>query len=139
MTGDAEASPWLEQDWLLRQLASRLATAIRRYMGFVREGVGQPPLWDARQGQVVLGSEAFGDRTGAQLSDTDLREVPRAQTRRAPLPLERFTETDDRHAGMVAVYRNGAYSMKEIGNTFGVHYATVCRAIRRAEMSDCKT
>jgi hypothetical protein len=139
MTGDAEAPPWLERDWLLRQLASRCVTAIRRYMDFVREGVGQPPLWDALQRQVFLGSEAFGDRMRAQLSDTDLREVPRAQTRRAPPPLERFTDTEDRHAGMVAAYRTGAYSIKEIGDAFGAHYATVSRAIRRVEMSDCKT
>ena len=51
MTGDAEAPPWLERDWLLGQFASRRATAIRRYMGFVRKGVGQPPLWGAIQGR----------------------------------------------------------------------------------------
>jgi len=108
-------------------------------MDFVREGVGQRPWWDALQGQVFLGSEAFVDRMRAQLSDTDLREVPRAQTRRAPPPLERFTDTDDRRAAMVAAYRTGACSTKEAGDAFGVHYASVTRAIRRAEMSDCKT
>jgi len=139
MTGAAAAPPWLARDWLLGQFAKRRNTAIRRYIEFVREGVGQPPVWDALQGQVFLGSEAFVERMRAQLAETDLREVPRAQTRRAPPPLERFTYTDDRQAGMVAAYRTGAYSMKEIGDAFGVHYATVSRALRRAEMLGRKT
>ena len=84
----AQCPPWLERAWLLGQLAKRRPTAVRRYMDFVRAGIGQPPLWDALQGQVFLGSEAFVERLQAKLPNvdlnTDLREVPRQQ-RRGPM------------------------------------------------------
>jgi len=34
---------------------------------------------------------------------------------------------------MARAYVSGAYSMKEIGDFFGVHYMTVIRAVRRFE------
>jgi len=107
-------------------------------MDFVRAGVGRASLWDELQGQVFLGSQQFVERMKAQLPETDLREVPRAHWRRAPPPLSSFTAMADRQAGMPAAYRSGGYSMKEIGDAFGVHYATVSRAVRRAEVWACK-
>lgn len=44
---------------------------------------------------------------------------------------------------MARAYRCGDYTMKQIGEYFGVHYATASRAIRRQELrgnvSECKT
>jgi DNA-binding transcriptional regulator YhcF (GntR family) len=47
---------------------------------------------------------------------------------------------------MAAAYASGQYTMREIAQHFGVHYATVRRAIRAMElerkvenMRDCKT
>ncbi|MDZ7826815.1 MAG: transposase [Gammaproteobacteria bacterium] len=136
MVGKVHCLPWLGRDWLLGQFAKRRPTAVRRYMDFVRDGVGQPPLWDALQGQVFLGSEAFVERMKARLPDTDLREVPRQQRRRAPPALETFLDMPNPHEGMVAAYRTGAYSMQAVGDAFGVHYSTVSRAVRRAEMNE---
>ncbi|MDZ7788590.1 MAG: hypothetical protein U5K73_10810 [Halofilum sp. (in: g-proteobacteria)] len=71
-----------------------------------------------------------------RLPDTDLREVPRQQRRAAPPALDTFLQMADPHEGMVAAYRTGAYSMQAVGDAFGVHYSTVSRAVRRAEMND---
>jgi len=101
-----------------------------RYIGSSR--------WDELQEQAFLGSEQFVERMKARLPETDLREVPRAQRRRAPPPLSSFTAMADRQAGMAAAYRSGGYSMNAIGDAFGVHYATVSRAVRRAEVWACK-
>jgi len=41
---------------------------------------------------------------------------------------------------MALAHGTGDYTMKEIAETFGVHYATVSRAVKRLEgMRDCKT
>lgn len=48
---------------------------------------------------------------------------------------------------MALAYRSGGYTMRQIADAFGVHYATVSRAVRAAEqvlevdeaMLDCKT
>jgi len=139
MVGEAQCPSWLERDWLLGQFAKRRPTAVRRYIDFVREGVGQPPLWDALQGQVFLGSDAFVERMKAKLPDADLREVPGQQRRGKPPALETFLATGDPHEGMVAAYRTGAYSMQAVADAFGVHGSTVSHAVRHAEMRDCKT
>ena len=56
------------------------------------------------------------------------------------------TSRDDRHEdifvdaeGIVSPYASGDYLMKDIADEFNVHYSTVSRAIKKAEMRDCKT
>jgi DNA-binding MarR family transcriptional regulator len=39
----------------------------------------------------------------------------------------------DHNEAMARAYGSGVYSMKEIGDFFGVHYMTVSRAVRRLE------
>jgi predicted DNA-binding protein YlxM (UPF0122 family) len=41
--------------------------------------------------------------------------------------------------GIVSAYRSGDYTMEHISDKFKVHYSTVSRAIKKAEMNDCKT
>jgi hypothetical protein len=40
---------------------------------------------------------------------------------------------------MVAAYRTAAYFMQAVADGLRVDYSTVSRAVRRAEMHDCKT
>jgi len=44
--------------------------------------------------------------------------------------LSHYLSYGDRNEGMAAAYQTGDYSMKEIALTFGVHYATVSRAVK---------
>ena len=44
-----------------------------------------------------------------------------------------------RDEGIVSAYASGDYLMKDIADGFNVHYSTVSRAIKKAEMRDCKT
>lgn len=131
--GTAPRPEWLETDWLLSQFSKQRKTAMRKYADFVRPGMGVDSIWNDLSGQVFLGSEHFVERMRARLPDGDLREVPRAQRRAAPPPLKKFVKDAAPKRGMVAAYGTGAYSMKEIADAFGVHYATVSRAVRAAE------
>jgi len=133
MVGEAVCPEWLERDWLLGRFGKQRRSTQRKYADFVRAGVGQPPIWEDVTGQVFLGSEAFAARMRAQLPDADLREVPRRQRRAAPPPLSEFVQQVDCHAAMAAAYGTGGYTLREIADAFGVHYATVSRAVRRAE------
>lgn len=139
MVGRVDTPQWLEVDWILGQFGRSREGAIERYSAFVRDGVGQAAPWQKLEGQVFLGSERFVEAMRSRLPDADLREVPRAQRRAKAPALDTYLEFDDRKAGMVAAYRTGGYSMRQIADAFGVHYATVSRAVRRADMCDCKT
>lgn len=135
MVGEASVPPWLETDWLLGQFSQYRTQAIAQYADFVRAGVGQPSLWGALRNQIFLGGDQFVAQMQAQVGGADrLAEVPRAQRRALAKPLDDYVARHpDRNAAMAAAYRSGQYSMKAIAEHFGVHYATVSRAVAARE------
>ena len=108
---------------------------MERYREFVAEGKNQPSPWEQLRNQVYLGSEAFVERTRARLdAGKDLSEIPVRQRRALPKPLHHYsTRFKDRDAAIVAAYASGGYSMKEIGDHFGLHYSYISRIISRAK------
>ncbi|MDD5241665.1 MAG: hypothetical protein PHG47_08090 [Sulfuricella sp.] len=70
---------------------------------------------------------------------TNIGEIPRAQRRPLAKPLDYYQKKHhDAKAAMVAAYATGDYSMQAIADFFGVHYATVSRAVKQ-RMYECKT
>ena len=59
MLGKAESYPWLEINWILGQFSDDRLKAIERYINFVREGVGLPPVWTDLKQQIYIGSDQF--------------------------------------------------------------------------------
>jgi predicted DNA-binding protein YlxM (UPF0122 family) len=59
--------------------------------------------------------------------------MPRAQRRQTAKPLSYYTRFSKQHEGMAQAYLSGDYTMQQIADTFGVHYATVSRAVRTRE------
>ena len=138
MLGECEPPNWLQTEWLLGQFGRQRRRAIAGYVDFVRAGVGLPSIWDKLQGQIYLGSEEFVSRIKATLSpDASLAEVPRAQRRPPGKPLLDYrTEYAAKpHHGMAMAYLSGDHSMKAIAEAFGVHYATVSRAVKGFEQA----
>ena len=144
MIGREEAPKWLETDWLLACFGKQRKKAIGKYIDFVRAGVGLPPLWENLKHQMFLGSADFVSRLRRELNDVgkdELSEIPRLQRRAVSKPLEWYVRNvEDSRKAMALAYGTGDYTMKEIAEAFGVHYATVSRAVKRfEEMRDCKT
>ena len=85
--------------------------------------------------QIYLGDDDFVLRMQQQLDkQSDLSEIPRAQHRPKAKPLNYYaSKYKDRKKSMVEAYSTGDYTMKEIAAHFNVHYATVSRAIKKAE------
>jgi len=101
---------------------------------FVRQGIGQPSVWDGLRHQVFLGSEPFVEQPCGAATPERLRQVPRAQRRPLAKPLADFARRyPDRGEAMARALQTGVYSMQEIADAFGVHYSTVSRAVRRPE------
>jgi REP element-mobilizing transposase RayT len=126
---------WLDIDWTLSQFARQRRRAIDKYVDFVRAGVGLPSIWEDLSHQIYLGSERFVERMQKQAEQAeDLSEIPRAQRRPQAKPLSYYQDRyrDSRRA-MAEAYRTGDYKLKAIGEYFGVHYATVSRAVKAFE------
>ncbi|MCX7162323.1 MAG: transposase [Rhodocyclales bacterium] len=132
--GEEAVPKWLETDWVLGQFAADREQAIHRYVDFVRMGVGLPSLWENLKNQIYLGGESFlSDIQPNISSENDLREVPRRQRRPLAKPLGEYVLEGLPYQAMAKAYLSGDYSMKEIADFFGVHYATVSRAVKRFE------
>lgn len=132
--GLEQAPEWLETDWLLAQFGQHRAQAVQAYIRFVDEGTGKSGPWGAVKHQVFLGNEAFVFRFKDLKRSDDLSEIPKTQRR----PLQRsladyHREYPQPYEAMARAYRSGSYTMKEIGEFFGVHYMTVSRAVRKFE------
>jgi predicted DNA-binding protein YlxM (UPF0122 family) len=67
-------------------------------------------------------------------SDKNINEIPRTQRRTPVKPFSHYSSFNDRNAGIAATYQTGDYTMQVIADEFGVHYATVSRIVKKAEI-----
>lgn len=131
MTGQTPTPPWLQTDVLLGRFGLQRDEAVMRFIDFVRAGVDQPPLWDKLKGQIYLGDDAFLEKMSALVNDT-IQEVPLTQRRPVVRDLRSYTQNPgDRDIAMAQAFATGAFTMRAIADAFGVHYATVSRAVRK--------
>ena len=128
-TSGQEAAPsWLNTDWLLGQLSHTKSRAQERYKEFVSQGKGLP-IWTNLKQQIYLGDDRFIKKVQPKLkSDRDLGEIPQAQRRASPKPLEYYRRRFSGRQALAEAYASGGYTLKSIADFFGVHYSTVSRA-----------
>ena len=139
--GWVEVPSWLTIDWLLSAFGTRRKAAREAYRRFVSEGRGADSIWDDLKRQMYLGDQAFVDRMMATLEgDALLDEVPTTQHRPPPKALDHYAKAHrDRDKAIAAAYASGGYSMKTIGEHFGLHYSMVSRILKRELDSRFKT
>ncbi|MFZ5843362.1 MAG: transposase [Pseudomonadota bacterium] len=135
MVGVRSAPEWLETDWLLAQFGKQRQRAIANYIEFVREGMKRDSVWAELKGQIYLGSDKFVERMQRVAVDqAETGEIPRQQRRAMAKPLAHYAKREpSRDAAIVAAYATGDYTMQEIAEHYGIHYATVSRIIRKSE------
>jgi len=130
--GQTKGISCLDVEWILAAFGKRKKLAIERYKKFVSEGKGQPSPWDSLHNQVYLGGEKFVEKMQSLIDGSkELSEVPSSQRRPKPKELEYYkTSYQNRNSAITNAYRSGGYTMKEIGEYFGVHYSTVSGIIK---------
>ena len=130
--GQENKPAFLTIDWLLASFGKRKSAAVKKYIQFVSEGKGQPSPWELLRNQVYLGSEKFIEEMQAHIdNDQDLSEVPLSQRRKTPKELDYYEQKNvDRNSAICDAYQCGGYTLKEIGNHFGLHYSTVSGIIK---------
>jgi putative transposase len=134
MLGLVPAPAWLEADAMLGLFGSTRAEAELAYVDFVRAGVGLPSIWEGLRQQLYLGNDAFVARMQARIrNEAALEEVPRLQRRAPAQPLSWYEREHECDVAMSLAYASGDHTMRQIATHFGVHYATVSRAVRRVE------
>ena len=68
----------------------------------------------------------------------DHREVPKAAKRRPPaetlLAYARDHPHPQRNDAIVAAYRSGGYTLRDIGDFFGIHYSRISKIVQAADV-----
>ena len=133
--GKTPVPNWLETDWLLSHFGRQRKRARERYIGFVREGIGLPSIWENLRKQVFLGGEAFIDQHQEMITEkAELDDIPALQKRALSKPISDYqAKYKDDNIAIKEAYLSGGYTMKEIGEHFGKHYTTVSRIVKRYE------
>jgi len=118
---------------LLSQFGNNKKKARVAYAGFVQDGVGRFSPLEGVQEQAYLGDDGFLMELQKIKNEVrSLDEVPKIERRQVEKSLQQFREEyPDRDRSMAAAYLSGAFTMKEIGAFFGVHYMTVSRAVKK--------
>lgn len=145
--GLVPAPVWLTVDWLLDQFGKTHETAQAHYQEFVAAAPKDDRPWDGLTGRIFLGGADFA-QTLMELLDDQLSpaEVPRAQRYAGRPPLAEFFpegntgDRVERNTKMRRAHVDFGYSLKEIGDFLGIHYATVSRVVKKVEeeMSESK-
>ncbi|MFT4630344.1 MAG: putative transposase [Dinoroseobacter sp.] len=121
----------MNTEWLLTAFGKNKGKAIEGYKQFVARGKNQSSPWKDLRNQVYLGDDSFVKRMDALIDgDKDLSEVPSSQRRGIPASPEEYDAKYERNEAIEASYASGGYTLKEIGDYFGLHYATVSRLAR---------
>ncbi len=133
--GEAPANAGLDVPELLSRFGPTPGRARAAFRRFVDQGRGQGSLWVNLHGQIYLGDERFAERMQQRLAGVNLSgEIPRGQRRGRVMPLAHYQRLHrDRDEAMALAYRSGHYTMQAIARHFGVHYATVSRAVSNLE------
>ncbi len=131
--GLAKPHGWLVVDEVLNWFGNQRKQAMKRYVNFVQKGVAAHKPWEEISSQIYLGDEDFMGSMPALAAGND-QEINRAQRRALVKSLATYKrQYPNRDDAMARSYLSGHYTMKEIGEFFGVHYVTVSRAVRRFE------
>jgi putative transposase len=132
---------WLSIEWLLTAFGKLTSNAQQHYREFVAGGKNQPSPWEQLRNQVFLGSEEFVDDLQLKIkSNCDLTEIPKSQKRAKVQSLEYYARHNSaRNQAILASYASGGYSMKQIGDYFGLHYSWISRVVSSCEKAINKT
>ena len=126
--------------WLLAAFSEHRSEAIRRYMDFVADGKNHPGPWEKLKNQIFLGPDEFVASLQRGLDvDASHREIPAVQRRPPPKPLAEIAEAHGRDDAIFEAYASGGYSLKEIGDYFGLHYSRVSRIVKQQRFAKNET
>lgn len=143
--GELQPPSWLATDATIAIFGGG-AHGRRGFSQFVRDGVNAPSCWNHLRDQIYLGDATFvasaKNRVGAEA--TQLAEIPRTQRCHEPehaaqLMSECPEEKAERNKAIVESFAKGHFSMRAIGEHFGIHYSRVSRIVNAAEGARRKT
>ncbi len=150
-TAGREAAPaFLTVEWILSRFGGGEKDSRRRYARFVAQGKGVPPDLPVAKGGFILGGDDFIESVKPRLAlKRGHGEHPNRERHAARPGLPSLFKASAREGkaardtSILEAYTEHGYTLAEIGEFLGLHYATISRIVRQAtddaKMYDCKT
>ncbi|WP_039928002.1 REP-associated tyrosine transposase [Alishewanella jeotgali] len=129
--GYAPSPTWLATDTLLANFANQRRLAREKYASFVQQGKGIT-IWEKITNQIFLGDDDFVQKHLSELDDhvAELTDIPKKQRISNKVSLVEIEKAAiNRDDAIVAAYLTGNYTLKQIGDYFGLHYSRVSRIV----------
>jgi len=137
MIGKSKTPNWMETDWILGHFGRHRKTAVTRYIDFVREGKGLDSVWDKKIHPVILGDEVYIEsvyKHHVDESTAKVKEISRLERKPICKSLSSYFQSGSEESeSILAAYRSGGFTLKEIADYCGVHYSTVSRIVSQSE------
>jgi len=133
--GEIPSPTFLNTDWLLGQFDRQRERAFLIYRQFVKDGFGVS-LWNDLEGGALLGSEQFAERMRPLFHEAvRSKEIPRVERMLAkPTLHELFDGIEDdkrlRNERIHEAMRRHDYTLKQLQDYLGMHYASISRIAR---------
>jgi putative transposase len=129
--GDAVMPTYLETQKLLNAFSARASQAVARYKQFVGAGISEK-LWEGLQEQVFLGDDTFVAEMKVRIDDSAKSpEITAPQHQPVTISLEDIEKSAScRNEAIIMAHKTGAFTLKTIGDHFGLHYSTIGGIIR---------
>ena len=126
---------------LLGHFSKKRKKARLLYRKFVSEDISGPSLWEELTGQIYLGDKQFIESAKGLARNYSDPEIPRQQREAARPDLSLlFAEAYSRRERNKAIYTahiDHGYTLKEIGDHVGLHYASISRIIVNEGRQKC--
>ena len=108
-----------------------------RYIDFVRDGKGLDSIWDNKIHPVILGDEVYIEliyKHHVDESSANVKEISRLERNPTCKPVSSYFQPGrDESESILAAYKSGGFTLKEIADYCCMHYSTVSRIISQLE------
>lgn len=131
--GMIEPPDWLYADWILSAFSDDKMEAAAQYRRYVERGKDLPSPWIQIRNQIYLGSDQFIDTVKCtSSSETEPQAAHFPQPRQTAKPIDYYARNfSPRNVAIKKAYLSGAYSMKTIGDYFGLHTSRISRILKQ--------
>lgn len=135
--GERKSPLFLETDTILSLFSKNLEQARFEYRGFIERNPYKNEEEDLEKGPILGGGE-FKKRSKQLIRlKKEVKEIPKKERYACRPPLSELFNNiyskDARDIKICAAFKEYGYTQKEIANQLGIHYSTVCLAIKRME------
>jgi REP element-mobilizing transposase RayT len=131
--GDRKCCKYLYPDLILSFFSNSLADAQKRYIKYVKEGIGKESPFNEAHGGFILGGEKFVKSVLENDKNIDCEEIAIRERYVSRPNLRDIFAGKERDESIAIAINRWRYSLEDVGKFVGLHYSWVSRIAKKAK------